>query len=172
MPRSPSRPMHFLRVLPSIGLMALSVAYLGGCANAGRTYKEINPEAAAADVRAHNGHEELKSVPPGTTKIVLRGEGNATVGKQIKFAVSTMSEPCMGFSPIGSTQQSGHGVLLPGIAKMVGGLGKIGSMGKNKPFLVHQPSPDQSIQVSGETHWSEVETVSVVGNLKTTTSIP
>ena len=164
-------PSYFLRVFPSIGLTALSLTLFGGCSHVGRTYDEINPEAAAADVRAHNGYEELKSVPPGTTKIVLRGEGNALIGKLVKFSVSTTSEPCQSFRLLGSTQQAGHGVLLPGIAKMVAALGKVNSMGKTQPFLVSQPSPDQSIQFSGEAHWTE-ETESVVGNIKTKTLFP
>lgn len=163
-------PPHFLRVLPTVGFMALA-AFLGGCSHAGRTYNEINPEAAAADVRAHNGYEDLKSVAPGTTKIVLRGEGNATIGKTVKFAVSSMTEPCTGFSAIGATQETGHGVLLPGIAKMLGGLSKISSMGHVQAFLVHTPTPDQPIQIRGEANWTE-ESETVIGNIKTKTIYP
>ncbi|MDO8769399.1 MAG: hypothetical protein Q7K57_11985 [Burkholderiaceae bacterium] len=145
----------FWRPSPSIGLLVLPLFVLAGCSNVGRTYKEINPEAAAADVRAYNGYEELALVAPDKTKVVLRGTGDGAEGKMVDFSGSTMNEPCRDFSHIGSTQQTGHGVLLPGIAKMLGGLSKVGSMGKAQPFLVYSPIPSQPIQIRGTARWVE-----------------
>ncbi|MET3183774.1 UNVERIFIED_ORG: hypothetical protein ABIC43_006966 [Variovorax guangxiensis] len=112
------------------------------------TYSQINPEAALEDIRTNNGYYELKSIEPGTAKLVLRTPGAAATSAAAQFAVSTAEAPCEGFQHLGAAASSGHGVVYPWIARAT----RVGSGAE--PFLLHQATPGQPIQIRGIGRWS------------------
>ncbi len=128
-----------------LAVMALCLTSMavGGC-----TYSQINPEAALEDVRTNNGYYELKSVEPGSTKLVLRTPGVAAASAAAQYAVSTAEAPCEGFQHLGAAASAGHGVVYPWIARAT----RVGSGAE--PFLVHEATPGQPIQVRGIGKWS------------------
>jgi len=118
----------------------LSVIALAGCA-----YSQINPEAAAADVRANTGYNELKHVESGTAKLVMRTFGNSA---NAQFAVSTVETPCQGFQHLGAAAYTGNGIVYPWIASAL----RAGT--RASPYLVHEAKPGQPIQVRSTGSWS------------------
>lgn len=114
----------------------------------GCTYSQINPEAALEDIRANNGYYELRSIEPGTAKLVLRTPGAMATSAAVKFAVSTAEASCKDFQHLGAAASSGHGIVYPWIARAT----RVGSGAE--PFLVHQATPGQPIQIRGIGNWS------------------
>lgn len=111
----------------------------------GCTYSQINPEAAAADVRANTGYNELKEVEPGTAKLVMRTFGTSA---NAQFAVSTAEVPCQGFQHLGAAAYTGSGVVYPWIASAL----RAGT--RASPYLVHEATPGQPIQIRSTGNWS------------------
>jgi hypothetical protein len=102
--------------------------------------------AAAEDVKAANGHAELSQVEPGTSKIVLHGEGDYGTGARVDFGTSISEKDWQGLTRLGSTVQAGKGALLPSIAKLIA---RGNEMWNDKRYLVHTAVPGQTLQVSG-----------------------
>jgi hypothetical protein len=119
--------------------LAAAVCTLTACA-----YRDINPEAAAADERANNGYDALGSVEPGTAKLVLRARG---AGYPAHFSVSASSQVCRDFVPSGYVAYSGRGIVLPWIARM-NERTRSGVTGQ-QPYLVHEAKPGVPLQVRG-----------------------
>lgn len=120
--------------------MLVSVAVLSGCA-LGKHYSEIDPEGAKEDIRQHNGYYALKSVTPGTTKLVLRSAG---AGHSVLYSSSTAANACEGMEKQGTVRDSGRGVVYPWIANMTLG------MSFHKAFLEQElPATTSSLQVEG-----------------------
>lgn len=99
----------------NIGILVLALHLITGCSNLGKSYSEIDPEDALADMRKHNGYFNLKTVTPGTAKLVLRSEGFPA---NVSFSISDTEEIC-DFKILGSVRDSGHGVIYPWIADLV-----------------------------------------------------
>ena len=116
---------------------------LCGC-SLGKSYREIDPEGAEADMRKNNGYYALKSVTPGKAKIVFRSEG---MPYDVNFSTSTSSVPCQDFKIIGDVKDSGHGIIYPWIANLTG------SASRNRPFIANEAPPGQSIQIRGYGAW-------------------
>lgn len=120
---------------------ALSAATLSSCA-----YREINPDAALADIRANNGYNELPEVEAGTAKLILRAAGS---GYPANFSVSSSPQACRDFTSLGSVAYAGRGIVYPWIANAV-------QRGRRtEPYLVHEAKPDEPIQVSGYGSWAD-----------------
>lgn len=120
---------------------ALAGAMLSACA-----YRDINPEAALADIRANNGYHELSDVEPGTAKLILRSSGS---GYPASFAVSTSPQACQDFASLGHVAYAGRGIVYPWIANAV-------QRGRRtEPYLVHEAKPGAPIQVRGYGSWSD-----------------
>jgi hypothetical protein len=111
----------------------------------GCTYSQINPEAAAADVRANTGYNELKDIEPGTSKLVMRTFGTSA---NAQFAVSTSEAPCQNFQHLGAAAYTGSGVVYPWIASAL----RAGT--RASPYLVHEAAPGQPIQIRSTGNWS------------------
>ena len=163
MPISNKIPKDSLRTKLTLGLLAC--ASLSACTNIGRSYDQINPEAAAADVKANNGYSALNSVTPDTAKIVLHSDGKGSPGTIVAFSIGPADEPCSSLSTIGTVADTGHGRLLPGIAKMLGGMSR---MSGAKPFLVNERVADRPLQIRGYAS-STRESTQQYGTTTTTT---
>jgi hypothetical protein len=111
------------------------------------TYQKINPEAATADIRASNGYEALRSVQPGTARLVVRSRGDPA-----HFYVSTSPQACQEFQSLGLVVYGGQGLVYPWIAKAVQGGRRI--LGDVEHYRVHDAKPGEPIQVSGYGTWS------------------
>ncbi|MEJ7805794.1 MAG: hypothetical protein WKG03_07735 [Telluria sp.] len=130
--------------LAHVGAFA-ALLFLGGCA-----YQDINPEAAAADEKANGVHAALRGVDAGTAKLVFRASG---AGHAARYSVSTASEACQGFEPVGNVAYSGRGVLLPWIANMTERTR--GAVLNTQTHISRTAQPGQSIQVRGMGNWQE-----------------
>lgn len=139
--------------------LLLALSSLNGCADLGKSYSEIDPEGAKADIRKHNGYFELKAVKPGMTKLVLRSMGS---GRAVNFSLSTTTLACQDFEKLGEVQFSGRGVLYPWIADMVD------RRKHTADFLVREFEPKQSIYVRSNGSWFESQ--SIPGSGMSTTS--
>ena len=122
-----------------LGLISLSV--LSACA-----YREINPTAALADVRAHSGYDELEDIEPGAAKIVVRATGTSYPAH---FSVSTSPQNCQNFQSLGEVAYTGRGIVYPWIAN----LGQRGR--RSNPYLVHDAKPGEPVQVRGYGSWAD-----------------
>jgi hypothetical protein len=132
--------------MKSKAFLLLAAAFtLTGCA-----YRDINPEAATADMRAHNGYEELRSVEPGSAKLVLRARGS---GYPAHFSVSTSPHACQDFSSLGRVAYDGRAIVYPWIANAVQGSRR--AISKAEPYRVHEAKPGEPIQVRGYGSWSD-----------------
>lgn len=131
-------------LLRPAALLACTLA-LGACA-----YRNINPEAAAADERADGSSDALRSVTQGTAKLVFRASG---AGHATSYAVSTSGEACQGFQSVGNVAYSGRGVVLPWIARM--NERTRSAVFKTQPFVEHDAVPGRSIQVRAVGNWQE-----------------
>jgi hypothetical protein len=122
-------------------LAVIASAMLSACA-----YREINPEAALADMRANSGYNELPDVEPGTAKLLLRSAGS---GYPANFSVSTSPQSCRDFTPLGDVAYAGRGIVYPWIANAV-------QRGRRtEPYLVHEAKPGEPIQVRGYGSWAD-----------------
>ncbi len=126
----------------SVAAVVLAGLIAQGC-GLGKTYREINPEAADLEVKKSNGYYSLKKVDPGTSKLVMRSEGMSV---PVQFSVSTSPKACDAFSKPVAVVDLGRGVLLPSIAKMT----KRG----RKEFLDQQLIPQEPVQVRAYSEWS------------------
>ena len=122
--------------------LGITATVLGGCA-----YSEINPEAAAEDVRRNTGYYELEGVEPGEARLVMRASG---AGFPVSFSVSTDAQSCQGLKNVGKAANTGHGVVYPWIARMTQ------RSSGTEPYLVYDAQPEQPIQVQGYGMWSSV----------------
>ncbi|MGQ2992728.1 hypothetical protein [Variovorax sp.] len=113
---------------------------------AGCTYSQINPDAAAEDVRANSGYNELKDIEPGTSKLVMRTFGTSA---NAQFDVSTSEVPCQSFQHLGVAAYTGSGVVYPWIASAL----RAGT--RASPYLVHEATPGQPIQVRSIGNWNK-----------------
>lgn len=126
---------------PGILFPAIAVAMLSACA-----YRDINPEAALADIRANNGYNELPDVEPGSAKLILRSAGS---GYPAHFSVSTSAQACQGFTSLGHVAYAGRGIVYPWIANAV-------QRGRRtEPYLVHEAKSGEPIQVRGYGSWAD-----------------
>ncbi|WP_339095305.1 hypothetical protein [Variovorax paradoxus] len=121
-------------------MLCLVVLAVTGC-----TYSQINPEAAAADIRANTGYNELKDIEAGTSKLVMRTFG---ISANAQFAVSTSEAPCQNFQHLGAAAYTGSGVVYPWIASAL----RAGT--RASPYLVHEAAPGQPIQIRSTGNWS------------------
>lgn len=124
---------------PAALLLVATACTLTACA-----YRDINPEAAAADERANNGDEALRFVEPGTAKLVLRARG---AGYPAHFSVSASPQACQDFVPSGYVAYSGRGIVLPWIARM--NERTRSAVTGQQPYLVHEAKPGVPLQVRG-----------------------
>jgi hypothetical protein len=125
-----------------ISILALTV-FLSGCSSLGKTYSQINPEGAAEEVRKHNGYYELKKIPEGNSKIVLRGlngQGISTV-----FSISKSKNDCAVLEKIGTTTDNLRDILLPQVVKMTASLSAI----KNLEYLKIDVNSNEPITIHG-----------------------
>jgi hypothetical protein len=97
----------------AIALAALSA--LSGCSNLGKSYSQIDPAGALADIRKHNGYDSVKKIVPGTAKLVVRSGGGSY---DVRFSINKQDDACQGFNKFATTRDNGRGVLLPRIADM------------------------------------------------------
>lgn len=112
------------------------------------TYSTINPEAAAADIRANSGYDELQDIEPGTARIVLRTAPGGS-GYPAHFSVSNAPQDCQGFKSLGSAAWAGRGVVYPWIANAT-------QRGRRtEPYLVHEAKPGEPIQVRSYGSWAD-----------------
>jgi len=126
-------------------LCAASALLLLQACSTGKNYSEINPERAKQEVRNTNGYRQLKSVPPGKSKLVLRSVG---LPNAVQFAECESENGCEKYEDIGLVANSGQGVLLPWIAKATGAANR--ALGGRKPYIVKLVEPDgRSIQIRG-----------------------
>ena len=126
-----------------LGLLLMS-CILCGC-SAGKTYREIDPAAAAEDERQSNGYYSLKSVSPGTTKLVIRSSG---MPGTVSVFTTTSDIPCKDFKPLGNVIDTGHGVLYPWIAKFSE------KLTLSKTFVETEIEPNKTIQIRGYGAWA------------------
>lgn len=119
--------------------LLLSAGLLSSC-SLGKHYSEIDPEGAKEDVRQHTGYYALKSVTPGTTKLVLRSAG---AGHGVQYSTSTAAKACEGMEKQGNVRDTGRGVVYPWVASMSLG------MSRNKAFIEQELPPTESLQVQG-----------------------
>lgn len=130
--------------------LALMLCALSGCADLGRSYSEIDPEGAAADIRKNSGYFALRSVTPGTAKIVMRSEGS---GSTVNFSVSTSGVACEDFKSVGRTRFTGRGIIYPWIADFSQ------SMSGTKGFLESEVVPGRSVYIRSSSSWAESNSV-------------
>jgi len=126
-----------------VGALGSATIAMTGC-----TYSQINPEAAAADLRANTGYNELKEIEPGTAKLVMRTFGAAGTTSNAQFAVSIAEAPCKDFQHLGAAAYTGSGIVYPWIARAT----RVGT--RASPYLAHDATPGQPIQVRGIGNWS------------------
>lgn len=127
---------------PILFAIALAGFALQGC-GLGKTYREINPEAAELEVKKYNGYYVLKKVEPGTAKLVMRSEG---MGVSVQFSTSMSPQSCEGFSKPVIVADAGRGVLLPMVAKM--------ARRGRKEYFEQQLVPQDPVQVRAYSVWS------------------
>lgn len=130
------------------GMVLLALGVISGCSNLGKPYSQIDPAGALEDTRKHNGYYSLKSVKPGTAKLVMRSDGDP---KDVLFSISSDEAVCGGFKELGTTRDSGRGVIYPWIADL-SEIGRRGPVG----FVASDLTPGQTIVVRG--HGSGVTT--------------
>jgi hypothetical protein len=124
-------------------LMWIALSLLGGCA-----YRDINPQAAAADERALD--DSLRVVTPGAAKLVLRSSG---AGHAVVYSVSKASEPCQGFETVGNVAYSGRGVVFPWIARM--NERTRSALFKTQPYIEHELDPRQGVRLKAVGNWQQ-----------------
>lgn len=122
----------------------MALCAINGCSNLGKSYSEIDPEGALADVRKHNGYFSLQSVTPGTAKLVMRSEGSSGT---VEFSMRTFSDDCNNFKSLGSVKYSGRGVIYPWIADLT-------QSSKIPGFLSSELVPGQSVLIRGNGSWN------------------
>lgn len=120
------------------------------CSLTACAYHDINPEAATADVRAHNGYEALRSVQPGNAKLVVRSRGS---GHPAHFSISTSPQACQDFQSLGRVVYAGRGIVYPWIANAVQGSRR--ALSSAEPYRVHNIKPGEPIQVRGHGTWAD-----------------
>ena len=130
-------------LLRTAATLCLAMLAITGC-----TYSQINPEAALEDIRANNGYYELRSIEPGTAKLVMRTFGAVATVSNAQFAVSTSEASCKDFQHLGAAAFTGNGIVYPWIASAL----RVGT--RAEPYLVHEATPGQLIQVRGIGNWS------------------
>lgn len=138
--------MHYLNY-KNVGQIVL-LGVLCGC-SAGKTYREIDPEAAAKDERATNGYYSLKAANNGKARIVLRSEKRPY---GVNFSSSSSTTSCQDFKTIGNVMDAGHGVVYPWIAKLSS------KMTRSKTFIEADIEPNESIQIRGYGSWVNDDT--------------
>jgi hypothetical protein len=140
----------------AIALAALStLSALSGCSNLGKSYSEIDPAGALADIRKHNGYDSVKKIVPGTAKLVVRSGGGSY---DVHFSINKQDDTCHGFNKFATTRDNGRGVLLPWIADMNPG---------PDGFAATEITPGQTVIVSGESSWLSA---TKTGNVTTSSS--
>ncbi len=72
---------------------------MAGCASVGKTFAEINPEQAKIEVQSNNGYLELKDVPAGAAKVIIRSEGQPMA---VKILINHSDDSCQPFQPVGT----------------------------------------------------------------------
>lgn len=124
--------------IPSLknGVFILAICALNGCSNLGKSYSQIDPEHALADMRNSNGYFSLQTVTPGMAKLVMRSEGSPG---NVQFSINTSSDDCKDFQTVGTTKYSGEGVLYPWIAKLTA------QASRTPGFLSSDLTPEQSV---------------------------
>lgn len=132
------------------GIFILTICALSGCSNLGKSYNQIDPERASADVRQSNGYFSLQTVSPGMAKLVMRSEGSTG---NVQFSINTSSDNCKDFQILGTTKYSGEGVVYPWIAKLVS------QVSRTPGFLSKDLAPGQSVLI--RSYGSSVSSTSV-----------
>jgi hypothetical protein len=133
---------HKLRTSVVVSILA---CVLSACA-----YRDINPEAAAADEKAHGVDDALRSVAPGTAKLVFRSRG---AGHGANYAISNSPAACRDFKSLGNVAYSGRGVVYPWIANMAER--SRSAVFKTQPSIQQEVKPAESIQVRGFGRWDQ-----------------
>jgi len=132
---------------PNIGILVLALHLVTGCSNLGKSYSEIDPEGALADIRKHNGYFSLQTVTPGTAKLVLRSE---RFPANVSFSMSDAEETC-DFKDLGSVRDSGRGVVYPWIADLTESL-RPGT--KPSGFIATDLVPGGRVLIRGYGSWA------------------
>lgn len=127
--------------------IAGSLLVLQAC-SLGKPYSEIDPARAAQDVRTSNGYLALKSVPEGSSKLVLRSTG---APRPVEFSFCESIDSCEKRTNLGSVANSGQGVVYPWIARLNA---KANGAGNLKPYLQQLAMPGRTIAVRGFGTWS------------------
>ena len=125
-------------VLSAIALTTLGA--LSGCSDLGKSYRQIDPAGALADIRKHNGYDSAKSVTPGTAKLIVRGNGP----RDVAFSTSSTENACDSFKPLATVHDAGRGVVYPWIADLSPGKG----------FAAIDLTPGQSVVVRADSSWT------------------
>ena len=137
--RNSSRCVGSAVALPFLCLVA-------GCAGVGRSYDEIDPVAAQEDVRKHNGYYTLRSVTPGTAKLILRSEGHGAA----RFSINTSGDDCGNQEDLGRVSDFGRGKLLPAVSAFFESV-QIGR--KTVAFVARDVPPGKPVLMTASGSW-------------------
>ena len=118
------------------------LAALSGCGLMvrGPSFIQLDAKDREEDIRRHNGYYELKSVTPGTAKMVARTVGNL---RSVDFEISQSGDVCKGFDKLGVAYYQGRGIAAPWVGDL---LAKTTS---KKEFLAKDLVPGQPVIVKG-----------------------
>ncbi|MDR0565366.1 MAG: hypothetical protein LBG78_10595 [Azoarcus sp.] len=144
----------------TIALCAVSCLVLLQACSLGKTYSEINPEDAERQVRENNGDKELdKPIPAGKSRLVIRSVGAPIA---VKFTVCSPDSKCREWN----VADSGHSVLLPGIARMASRMRR--ATANVLPYVPPLVDANQTVTISALGNWYETASRGHCGPLSTT----